>query len=134
MLNTELMDSLRQTLDELRTAENELNRPMEDVVTLSLCVTARKSMSDLMHIYLKINTQHSFKEQSLQDLLEGCKNHDPHFEQVSLGKIYCNSLNHSLCEDKHCLLYNNVEECMKVAGQLKQLVLQKLELNEADLM
>jgi hypothetical protein len=133
MVSNEIMDSLKQTLSELRIAENELNRPVEDVVTLSLCVTARKSMSKLMHLYLHSKNLPHNPEHGLHDLLDACLKSDKQFEDIKLDKIYCNGLNHAQCEDKHCLNYGNVEECVNTANRIKGIVLNKLELKESDL-
>ena len=134
MVTTEIKNSLRHTLNELRVAENELNRPVEDVVTLSLCLTARRSMNTLMHNFLISNNVIADRDLSLQHLLAECKKLDKNFEKVDLSKIFCNGLNHSQCEDKHCLTYNNVEECVTVAKGIKDIVLEKLNIRESELL
>ncbi len=133
MVTTEIKNSLRQSLAELTIAENELNRPFEDVVTLALCLTARRSMNTLLQNYLKSKEIAHDKEKSLHDLLSLCRASDKQFDNIDLSKILCNSLNHAQCEDKHCLTYNNVEECISVAKTIKHTVLQQLNLNESDL-
>lgn len=133
MVTTEIKDSLRKTLLELNYAENELNRPIEDVVTLSICLTARKSISALMRDYLRSKEITPDKENSLQELLTQCKKADTQFKEIDISKILCSGHSHTQCEDKHCLSYNNVEECVTVAKTVKELVLNKLELNESEL-
>lgn len=133
MVTAEIKNSLKQTLSELNYVENELNRPVEDVVTLSICLTSRKSINNLMRAFLNSSNINPNKESSLHDLLEECKKVDPQFSAIDMSKIFCTGHSHSQCEDKHCLSYNNVEECASVAKTVKELVLNKLQLNESEL-
>ncbi len=47
---TDIRNSLKTVLNHLKMSETELNRPNEDVVTLSVCLGARQSLSTLMRI------------------------------------------------------------------------------------
>lgn len=133
MLTSEIKKSLKKTVSELRTAEHELNRPSEDVVSLSVCLTARNSMSSLMRLFLLSKNINHNEGKSLSDLLGQCINIDRRFEDISLDKIACNNLNHSECENKYCLSTQRVTDCISVANKLKTLVLNKLQLNDFDI-
>ena len=53
-MNTlEFRNSLKQAEQALLSAESELNRPHEDVVTLSACQSVRTSMRDMMQLILR---------------------------------------------------------------------------------
>jgi hypothetical protein len=52
MITQEISDSLKKAYKDLFNAENELSRPMEDVVTLSACQSVRNSMKQIMELYL----------------------------------------------------------------------------------
>jgi hypothetical protein len=135
MITTEIRSSLQKTLSELKIAEREMDRPIEDVMTLSICYTARNSMENLMHAYLSSKNKENDKDKDkgLQDLLAKCREIDPKFKKISLKKIRCTGLSHSQCQDKYCLEHKTVAHCMAVANELKALVLKELELNEHDL-
>jgi hypothetical protein len=133
MKSNELTGIMKLAISELRIAENELNRPNEDVVTMSICLTARHSMKLLLRTFLLSKSIPHSKENSLTNLLNKCKIIDSQFESISLGKIFCNEMSEAECRDQYCLSTKNVIHCMAVALQLKQLILNKLEINESEI-
>jgi len=133
MVTTEIKDSLKQALTELRIAEYELNRPNEDVVTLSICLTARQSMGAMLQLFLLSKSINHNAGKSLSNLLDQCKKIDKQFESIELSNIFCNELTHDECENKYCLSAENVTHCITVANQLKTLVLHKFKLTESEI-
>lgn len=133
MTKNELRDSLRLALSELKVAEAEMNRPHEDVVTMSICLTARHSMKLMLHTFLLSKSIDHPVEKSLSNLLAICKNTDKQFESIVLDKIYCNEMSEAECQDKYCLSTKYVIHCLAMAIQLKNMILNKLELNESEL-
>ena len=55
MATNEVKKSMKDALSELRIAEFELNRPHEDVVSMSVCYSARHSLNSLLRTYLMSN-------------------------------------------------------------------------------
>ncbi len=51
MITEEIRNSFMQANQVLLQAQTELNRPHEDVVTLSACQSVRASMKQMMHLY-----------------------------------------------------------------------------------
>ena len=133
MLTTEIKSSLKQAVADLKIAEYELNRPNEDVVVLSVCLTARQSMGALMRLFLLSRSIDHNEGKSLANLLNQCKTVDKQFESINLNKIFCNDLSASECENEYCLSTENVSNCIAVAAQLKSLVLNKLKLAESEI-
>lgn len=133
MITTEIRNSLKQVLAQLNHVGLELNRPHEDVVTLTVCSGARKSISDLMNIFLLSNSVSNNQNKSLDTLLNECKKMDSQFEQIDLSKIVCKEMNSSECEGKYCLDIKNVSDCFVVANKLKTIVLNKLAISESEL-
>lgn len=133
MVTTKIKDSLKQAITDLKIAEYESNRPEEDMVTLSVCLTARQTMNEMLRLYLLSQNINHNAGKSMSDLLNQCKAIDKKFDAIDVSKILCNNLNHSECENKYCLSTENVSNCMAAAQQVKSIVLDSLELAEKKL-
>lgn len=133
MVTTEIKNSLKEALTELKIAGYELNRPNEDVVTMSVCLTARQSMNALMRVFLSSKGIPADKELNLESLLKKCKKADKQFEFVNIKQMACKDLGQSEYENNYCLSTQSVTGCMEIAKQLKMLVLEKLKLTEEEL-
>ena len=133
MITNETRNSIKQVLHQLNHVEQELNRPHEDVVSLTVCMGARKSISELMNIFLQSNSISNHQHKSLEILLDECKKVDSAFSNIDLSKIVCKEMNTSECDGKYCLDPKNVSECFVVANQLKRIVLNKLAISESEL-
>ena len=133
MITNEIRNSLKNVLTQITLVEHELNRPHEDVVALTVCLGARKTISELMNIYLLSNSVASNVNKSLDALLNECKKIDAQFEQIDLSKIVCKEMNTTECDGKYCLDPKNVSDCVIVANKLKAIVLNKLAISESEL-
>ncbi|MFI5149997.1 MAG: hypothetical protein ACHQRM_09715 [Bacteroidia bacterium] len=133
MITYEVKNSLNAALKDLQLAESELNRPNEDVVTMSVCLTARRATNSLLRTYLQSRSINHSEGKSLLNLLNLCKTLDKQFEAVDISLIACNEANMKECECDYCLSPENVTDCYKVAVQIKNLVLQKLKVSEHEL-
>ena len=132
-MTSEIRNSLKQVLAQLQLVELELNRPNEDVVTLTVCLGARRSISELMHIYLISNSIDNNETKSLDALLNECIKLDNEFSSVDVSKIVCKEMNTTECDGKYCLDIKNVSDCFVVANKLKTIVLNKLMITESEL-
>lgn len=133
MITSEIKNSLKQAISNLKVAENELNRPVADVVTLSLCLTARQSIYSLLQVFLLSKDTKFGTGKSLDFLFNQCKTIDKQFDSINMSKILCNDLNQKECEKEYCLSAHKVTDCISVANQIKFLVLNKLKLTENEL-
>ena len=133
MMTNEIHTSLKNVLSQISLVEQELNRPHEDVVALTVCLGARKTISELMNIYLLSNSIANNENKSLDNLLNECKKIDTQFEQIDLSKIVCKEMNTTECDGKYCLDPKNVSDCVVVANKLKTIVLNKLAISESEL-
>lgn len=133
MERNEIYNSLKEVAKHLRIAENELSRPNEDVVTLSVCLASRRSVNTLMETFLKANSAEKFENNSLDELLSQCKKIDKQFETVDLSKVACKEKNTSECDGKYCLSHERVSDCVNVANQLMAIVLNKLSIKESEI-
>ena len=130
MITKEISNSLKQACQELLNAETELNRPMEDVVTLSACQSVRNSMKQIMEIYLTGQSVEIKGNASLHDLHDSCLKINRSFADVDLSNIECKGTDHAHCDGKYCLTIENVNNCITAANQLKSLVWQELKVTD----
>ena len=132
METTEIINSLKNALAELRIAEMELNRPHEDVVSMSVCFGARNSLNSLLKTYLMSNNIDSATSNNTKELLNQCLEFDNRFSTLDISSMMCNELNHEGCDGKYCLSVSKVDECVTLANQVKSIVLEKLKINESE--
>ena len=133
MTKIKIKDSLKQSVKALKKAEVEINRPTEDVVTLSVCLTARQSMSSMMRIFMLSNSINHVDGPSINNLLDQCKTVDKQFESIDLSKMICKGLSTTECQNKYCLSIQNVSDCVETANQIKRLVMKKLQFSESEI-
>lgn len=130
-MNTEeIRNSLIQANRELLLAQAELNRPHEDVVTLSACQSVRASMKHMMQLYLMAHSVDSNELMSLDELMSLCKKKNDVFSVVDLTNIECRGEGHENCDGKYCLSIENVSCCVTAANQLKSVVWKEFKIND----
>ena len=122
MLTKQNIESLKMAYRDILNAESELNRPHEDVVTLSACQSVRNAMKQMMSVYLNVHEVAVSNDPSLNDLAELCIQSSPAFSAIDLSNIECKGIGHSKCDGKYCLSIENVSCCLSAANKLKDLV------------
>lgn len=127
------VQSLKRIADELNQISEELSRPDEDVVTISVCHGARTAIYNLMHIYLQEKATPVAENSSLDDMLDACIKLSSTFSGVDLGNVVCRDMSTQQCEGKYCMSVERVHDCVNVARQLKGIVLTQLSINESEL-
>lgn len=133
MVTHEIRNALKQAVTELHIAEFELNRPHEDVVTMSVCYSARHSLVAMLRLYLMSKDVDQIKGNTLKALLNQCISIDNQFSEIAISDILCNELDHDACDGKYCLTVDKVNECVAVTNKFKTLVLEKLKINESEM-
>jgi hypothetical protein len=128
MITKEISASMKQAWQDLLKAEAELNRPLEDVVTLSACRSVRNSMKQMMQLYLSAHAVKSQNESSLDDLHKLCIKSNKSFGDIDFGSIECKGMDHATCDGKYCLGVENVASCLMAANQLRDLIWWELKL------
>ena len=122
MITQEIIESLKKAYKDLFNAENELSRPMEDVVTLSACQSVRNSMKQIMELYLMAHNISFDPNGSLSNLLDKCVAANQAFIGVDITDIECKGDNHKECNGKYCLSVEAVSHCLSAAKRLKEII------------
>lgn len=134
MENQSIRQSLKYIIADIDRISEELTRPDEDVVTLSVCLGARKSISNLMQLYLQVKQGKLSENSSLDDLLSDCKKQSTEFNSIDLSKVVCRDMNTKECEGKYCLSGDRVVECVDIANTLKAIIMKQLSISESELL
>lgn len=133
MITPEIIDSLKAALTELRIAEIEMNRPHEDVVSMSGCYSARHSLNSLLRTYLMSVNADPNAGKSLRELLDMCVAKDARFSKLNINDVLCNTIHHEVCDGKYCMSVEKVNECVTAANHAKEIVLENLKIKESEL-
>ena len=128
-MNThQLQQAIHKAEQELLIAQQEMNKPHEDVVTLSACNNLRSSMRHLMIQYLLSKGVQSNEHMSLDQLMDLCIIANENFSRVPIAALKCKHLEGGQCDTKYCLAIENVDCCMQAATDLKNIVLEELNI------
>jgi hypothetical protein len=133
MITEEIKNSLKKAIRDLSSAEEELNRPKTDIVTMSVCFATRAAMQSMLRDLLLSRSIAPENGQSLASLVQQCTAIDAAFGQIDISKVFCHDMSEQDCHNRYCLSPNAVKNCFLTAGQLKEVVLKNLELSEAAL-
>lgn len=127
MQTNEIIDSLEKTLNGLKDLENELYRPKEDVVTLSVCFSVRQSMMDMLRLYLIGKSVKHDEDTNLNDLLLHCQAIDDQCANIDFSGIKCKDELNASCSGDCYISPEKVTDCVVIANQLKLLIVDKLK-------
>jgi len=106
----------------LETALEELNRPKEDVATLSACRGTKLTMDLFISAFLLKNNVDPSSLSSLVERYEKCLILDPEFSKVDIYQLDC--LDKDSCDmSRYCLSVEKVNDCLKVAEEVRNKVI-----------
>jgi hypothetical protein len=106
-------------------ANEEMNRPAEDLVTFSVCYQTKQGLSDLMHYHLLQNKIEVTGHPTLEELRQKCATFDRRFEMMNFESMRCYPTRLEN-EDCFCLGIDRVKECLSIANQVKTLIESKI--------
>ena len=126
MKNPEVEKLLHEANYLLSAAKKEIERPDEDAVTYLICQSAKRTISNLLCSYLKMQNVEPDDSLNLPRLLEQCKGIDPSFSTVKLEELDRCDKSGSHDTSVYCLGYGHVKECLQVADDTKHIVYERL--------
>ncbi|MBT8191196.1 MAG: hypothetical protein HKN67_11505 [Saprospiraceae bacterium] len=103
----------------LMQADNELNRPEEDVVSPLVCNISRLAIRKYLTGYLLKNGIEPDIPTTMGSLLEQCRSHNKSFENIDFSPINCHEEEH---DTDYCLNVEDVGGCYKVAQFTEDIV------------
>ncbi len=105
----------------LNRAEQELNKPHEDVMTLSVCQGTKMAIDNFFKAYLTKHQVQNVEEGDLMSRYQKCVTFKPEFAKINLHAFDC--IHDEKCTmSEYCMSINKVSECLKVAEDFRNLL------------
>jgi hypothetical protein len=105
----------------LNRAEEELNKPQKDVMTVSVCQGTKMAIDSFLKAYL---TKHQVTDVETGDLMSRfhqCVAFKPEFEEIDIHSFEC--IHDEKCSmSEYCMSIDKVSGCLKIAEDLRNLI------------
>ena len=102
----------------LQRAMDELNRPEEDVVSLSVCKGTKMTLDLFISAYLLKNNIDPSSMDSVIQRYEKCLILDPTFDKIDIYQLDC--MDEKGCDaSRYCLSVDKVHDCLKIAEDIR---------------
>ena len=102
-------------------ANQELYKPKEDVVTYLVCKNSQNAIESYLRGYLGHKGIALLENESLEKLLNRCKQIDPKFNKIDLHAVTCKD--HKI-DSRYCSDLEKVSSCFEAADSLDTLLKQ----------
>lgn len=120
MSTTEIKTKVEQANQFLQLAQDELNRPAEDVVSYMVCRSVRKSIAHYLMGYLLKNNVGFDEQETVDDLLKKCKSVNGDFKSFDLSPL-------NFTKDyEYTAEIDRMDKCIDLAHETKHLVINEL--------
>ncbi len=103
---------LNEATQLLQTADDELNRSEEDVISFLVCFNSRQAIINAMSAFLMRNNIEPQKPITMEGLLKQCAEEDGRFQDVDMSEINCK---HEEDSEEYCLSVGKVNSCYNIA-------------------
>lgn len=124
----------KQAEEDLQRAHRELYHPMEDVVTFSACVFARRALYNylmiLTQVYAKEHSKTPAETKSIEDLIEFSSKFNKELRDVDFSLLHCKC--DEIFEDDnneeelvYCTSVDKVDYCTELSDKVREIVARK---------
>ncbi len=137
-MEDETLKMLRNSVQKLEDAKEELLRPEEDVVAWSVCTRVKQSLNGMLRSFLMFREVPVEEPASFSTLYELCKGQSPHFGLLNISHAVCNPQNaiasNEGCQGPtHCMTFEEYSRKVALAESVMGIVFSELELSAGDL-
>ncbi len=102
-------------INKLKVANEELNRPEEDVITYSVCKNSQLAIENYLKGYLTQNGIEASNYKTIDSLYDECVKVNKNFEKVNLSDLRCRS---HIIDSTFCNEVSSVSNCHSIADKL----------------
>lgn len=99
-------------------AANEMMRPEEDVVLLSVCHSVKKAIRGYLISFLESNKVDFSNNENIESLMSRCLKQDSNFSQFSTDDLNCKCDQGDCIGKTYCLTMEKVKKCMGIVSDL----------------
>jgi HEPN domain-containing protein len=114
-MKTEAYKLFDEAVHKLKAANEELFRPVEDVVTYSVCKNSQAAVINYLKGYLLNNGIDPNNYTTIESLFERCKMINEKFDEIDLTEFGCKG--HRL-DSTYCNEVSKVRKCFEAADNL----------------
>jgi len=107
----------------------ELSKPQEDVVAISVCGTTRGAIQDMLKLFLVSNGISVQEAGTIDDLVRMCVKKDDRFLNFDFSVVYCRCESSNKDTIPYCMSDDRVQACYQLLLKLKEHVYGDLEVN-----
>lgn len=115
-------NALNNAIENLKSANEELFRPEEDVVVYSVCKNSQYAIQNYLKGYLLEHNIDPKSYTTINLLFEQCVKINPRFQKLDLFDIKCKA--HEI-DSRYCSDVSKVSNCFDVADSLDTLLRQE---------
>lgn len=130
-------DSVRKwiikALEDFKIASHELDREVKEVVTTGVCFHCQQAAEKLIKAYLVSKNIDFAKTHDLEHLLDLCSKQDEEFKKIDVGNLTSYAVHIRYPDDFYVPVINEARECFKIASNVKDFVLRKLQIKEEEI-
>jgi len=120
MSTNKIKTKLEQGDQFLELAQEEMNRPAEDVVSYMVCRSIRKSISLYLKGFLLDNEVAFNEEETVEVLLKKCQAINSHFKDIDISPL-------TFTKDyEYTAEIDQMGKCIDLARETKELIIHKL--------
>ena len=102
----------------LQLAQDEVNRPEEDVVSLSVCKGTKLTLDLFISAFLLKNNVDPTSLNGIVERYEKCLIIDPTFDKIDIYQLDC--MDEKGCDaSRYCLSVKKVNDCLKIAEDIR---------------
>lgn len=102
----------------LKRAMDELNRPEEDVVSLSVCKGTKLTLDLFISAFLLKNNVDPSSMEGIVERYKKCLILDPTFDKIDIYQLDC--MDEKGCDaSRYCLSVDKVNDCLKIAEDIR---------------
>jgi hypothetical protein len=107
----------------LNRAEEELNKPYDDVMTISVCQGTKLAIDNFFKAYLLKHQVKDVEQGDIMSRYEQCLSFKPEFSNFDFKSFEC--IHDEKCSmSSYCMSIEKVSECVKVAEGFRNIVYQ----------
>ena len=123
--NEQLLKSISGTYQMIT---EEMARPKEDVVGFSVCGATKRTIADVLRLYLNSKNISTQEGENANDLMKHCMGENKNFSQFDMSPLACR------CEPSHdspsyCLGHESIDTCYKLLSSIKNFVFDELKIS-----
>jgi hypothetical protein len=105
----------------------ELSKPQEDVVAISVCGSTRGAIENVLKLYLDSKGVETKTARNLDELIKNCISQNNSFHRFDFSPVNCkcDPMNSSTT---YCLGEKNILSCYKLLSELKDFIFSDLKI------